>query len=68
MKIKIKNVFAADSESVVTLNDLQDDKNVVLNSKPGEPNITISCKTKMGYPVFVNMPKTACLTLSFLED
>jgi hypothetical protein len=68
MKIKIKNVFAADAESGVTLSDLQDDKNAFLKAEKGDPNITISCKTKAGYPVFINMPKTACLTISFLED
>lgn len=69
MKIKIKNVFAADSESGVTwLVDLQDDKAVVLKAEKGEPNATISCKTKTGYPVFINMPKTAGLAISFSED
>ena len=68
MKIKIKNVFAADSESEVTLTDLQDDKTVVLKAEKGEPNSTISCRTKTGYPVFINMPKTACLAISFSEN
>ena len=68
MKIKIKNVFAADNSSVVTLTDLEDDKTVSLKLEKGEPNATISCKTKTGFPVFINMPKTACLAISFSED
>jgi len=71
MKIKIKNVFAANaasSDGEVTLNELQDDKQLCLKAEKGEPNMTINCKTKTGYPVFINMPKTACLTISFLED
>jgi hypothetical protein len=69
MKIKTKNVFAADSESGVTwLTDLQDDKTVILKAEKGEPNSTIVCKTKAGYPVFINMPKTAGLAISFSED
>lgn len=68
MKIKIKNVFAADTESGVTLTNLLDDKTVSLKLEKGEPNATISCKTKTGYPVFINMPKTACLAISFSED
>ncbi len=68
MKIKIKNVFAADAESELTLVDLQNDKELSLKAERGDPNITINCKTKAGYPVFINMPKTACLAISFLED
>ena len=68
MKIKIKNVFAADAESGVTLKDLMDDKTVSLKLEKGEPNATISCKTKTGFSVFINMPKTACLAISFSED
>jgi hypothetical protein len=69
MKIKIKNVFAADpSDNGVTLADLQDDKTVILKAEKGEPNSTISCRTKTGYPVFINMPKTACLAISFSEN
>ena len=68
MKIKIKNVFAADGSSVTTLTDLMDDKTVSLKLEKGEPNATISCRTKTGFPVFINMPKTACLAISFSED
>jgi len=68
MKIKIKNVFAADSDSGIMLPGLQDDKTVTLKAEKGEPNSTISCRTKTGYPVFINMPKTACLAISFSED
>jgi len=68
MKIKIKNVFAADADSELTLINLQDNKELSLKAEKGDPNMTINCKTKAGYPVFINMPKTACLAISFLED
>ena len=67
MKIKIKNVFAA-NESEVVVDNLEDDKNAILNGKPGDPNLTINCKTKDGFPCFINMPRTACLTISLVKD
>ncbi|MFZ2948135.1 MAG: hypothetical protein WA003_01505 [Desulfuromonadaceae bacterium] len=69
MKIKIENVFAAvPDDSVVIINGIQDDKNLELKPNPNEPNLTIRCKTKDGFPCFINMPKTACLAVSFLKD
>lgn len=66
MKIKIKNVFEPEKE--VLIKNLQDDKNVVFAANPGEPNITIRCKNNDGFPVFVNMSKTACLAITFKKD
>lgn len=67
MKIKIKNVFEPEKQSI-EIGNLQDDKGVVFANRPGEPNVTINCKTKSGFPVFINMSKTACLAISFLGD
>ena len=67
MKIKIKNVFESDKEPTVITN-LQDDKTITLKSEKGDPNLTIHCKDKDGFPVFINMSKTACLAISFLKD
>ncbi len=70
MKIKIKNVFEPEKQETV-IDNLENDKNVywpMPNEVKGEPNITIKCRTKSGYPVFINMSKTACLAISFVED
>jgi hypothetical protein len=66
MKIKIKNVFEPEKE--VEIKNLHDDKAVVFDGKPGEPNIIIRCKNNDGFPVFINMSKTACLAIAFKKD
>lgn len=66
MKIKIQNVF--EPEKNVEIVDIADDKDISMFGPVGTPNITISCKTKKGYPVFINMSKTACLAISFVGD
>lgn len=68
MKIKIKNVFEPDKAAVM-IYDLEDDKKVDLEAaEKGDPHLTIRCKTKSGFPVFINMAKTACLAIEFSED
>ena len=70
MKIKIKNVFEPEKQATV-ITDLEDDKNIAFPdpaATKGEPHVVIRCKTKTGYPVFINMSKTACLAISFMED
>jgi len=66
MKIKIKNVFEPEKE--IEIKNLQDDKTVTFQGQEREPNIIIRCKTNDGFPVFINMSKTACLAISFLKD
>jgi len=67
MKIKIKNLFAV-NESEVVIGDLQSKTVLDLKDVPGSPNMLLTCKTMDGYPFFVNIPRGACLAVSFVKD